>query len=85
MQSSIIFIDQPAGVGFSYGKVSDYDKNEAQVSKDMYNFLEVRITRTMTAFVTTCSHNPQAFFDANPKFRGNDFFVFGESYAGKCA
>lgn len=27
---------------------------------------------------------PQAFFEANPRFLNNAFFVFGESYGGAC-
>ncbi|ORC89495.1 putative serine carboxypeptidase (CBP1), putative,serine peptidase, Clan SC, Family S10 [Trypanosoma theileri] len=36
----VIYIDQPAGVGFSYANQSDYDKNEKEVADDMYNFLQ---------------------------------------------
>nr|CCC93327.1 putative serine carboxypeptidase III precursor [Trypanosoma congolense IL3000] len=36
----VIYIDQPAGVGFSYADKDDYDKNEAEVSEDMYNFVK---------------------------------------------
>ena len=39
--ASLLFIDQPAGTGFSYGPESDYDHNEKQVSTDMYDFLQV--------------------------------------------
>lgn len=38
--ATVIYIDQPAGVGFSYGDVSGYDHNETQVSNDMYNFMQ---------------------------------------------
>ena len=39
--ASLLFIDQPAGTGFSYGNEdTDYDHNERQVSEDMYNFLQ---------------------------------------------
>jgi len=39
--ASLIFIDQPAGTGFSYGDPdTDYDHNEKEVSRDMYNFLQ---------------------------------------------
>jgi cathepsin A (carboxypeptidase C) len=36
----VIYIDQPAGVGFSYGGSDSYDSTEAQVSHDMYYFLQ---------------------------------------------
>jgi cathepsin A (carboxypeptidase C) len=36
----VIYIDQPAGVGFSYGGSDAYDSNEAQVSHDMFEFLQ---------------------------------------------
>lgn len=37
--ANIVYIDQPAGVGFSYGDTSDADHDEAEVAEDMYNFL----------------------------------------------
>ena len=33
-------MDQPAGVGFSYGDRSGYDHNEEEVAEDMYKFLQ---------------------------------------------
>eukprot|EP00759_Apiculatamorpha_spiralis_P037250 PhF_6_TR37177/c0_g1_i1/m.54762 len=38
--ANMIYIDQPAGVGFSYADKSGYDKNETEVANDMYNFLQ---------------------------------------------
>lgn len=39
--ANIMWIDQPAGVGFSYGnKLTDADHNEAEVSEDLYSFLQ---------------------------------------------
>ena len=35
-----MWIDQPANVGFSYGAAGDDDHDEAEVSEDMYNFLQ---------------------------------------------
>jgi len=37
--ANIMWVDQPAGVGFSYGDKDDYDHNEAEVADDMYAFL----------------------------------------------
>ena len=36
--ATLIYVDQPAGTGFSYGLGLDHD--EAQVSADMYDFLQ---------------------------------------------
>uniref|UniRef100_A0A6S9GAZ6 Carboxypeptidase n=1 Tax=Heterosigma akashiwo TaxID=2829 RepID=A0A6S9GAZ6_HETAK len=38
--ANIMWVDQPAGVGFSYGAASDYDRNEAEVGEDMYHFVK---------------------------------------------
>jgi len=37
--ASLIYIDQPVGVGFSYGDTEDEDYNEKMVAEDMYHFL----------------------------------------------
>jgi cathepsin A (carboxypeptidase C) len=36
--ANVIFIDQPASVGYSYGIIDDH--NEAMISEDMYHFLQ---------------------------------------------
>jgi len=38
--ANVIYIDQPAGVGFSYGDTTGYDSNETMVAEDMYHFME---------------------------------------------
>jgi len=38
--ANLMFIDQPAGVGFSTGTKDEMDKSEAEVSDDMYHFLQ---------------------------------------------
>ncbi|KAK3235151.1 hypothetical protein CYMTET_54635 [Cymbomonas tetramitiformis] len=35
-----MWIDQPTGVGFSYGDASDYDHNEKEVADDMFHFMQ---------------------------------------------
>ena len=37
--ATVLWIDQPTGVGFSYGDSGDYDHDEAGVRDDMYAFL----------------------------------------------
>ncbi len=38
-EASIIYIDQPCGVGYSFGDVSDEDKNEKGVARHVGSFL----------------------------------------------
>ncbi|RLN26479.1 hypothetical protein BBJ28_00016562, partial [Nothophytophthora sp. Chile5] len=39
-RANVMWIDQPVGVGFSYGDVSEYDTDETQVGDDMFHFLQ---------------------------------------------
>ena len=65
----LIFIDQPAGVGFSTSDAEGYASNEEEVSEDMYWFLQEFF---YTAHPEFNAHN-------------NEFHVFGESYGGHYA
>lgn len=38
--ANIMWIDQPSGVGYSYGDKKGYDHNETEVSEDLYSFLQ---------------------------------------------
>lgn len=40
----VVYIDQPAGVGYSYSDASGYDHNEKEVADDMYQFLQALMT-----------------------------------------
>jgi len=56
--ANIIFVDQPAGTGFSYvDSIFDYDTNEDQIAHDMYWFIqefytEYRQYSTLPLFIT---------------------------------
>ncbi|CEG48455.1 serine protease family [Plasmopara halstedii] len=39
-RANVMWIDQPVGVGFSYGDKSEYDTSEKEVGDDMYHFLQ---------------------------------------------
>merc|ERR1712093_157299 len=54
-KANVLWIDQPTGVGFSYGDAGDYDHDEIGVRDDMYHFL--------TEFFTA---HPE--YQANPFF-----------------
>nr|AYV88994.1 serine carboxypeptidase CPVL [Tetranychus truncatus] len=62
---SYLYIDQPAGTGFSYTEnEAGYVKNQEEVGRDLYEAL-------------------LQFYALFPEWRPNDFYVTGESYAGK--
>jgi len=60
-----LYIDQPAGTGYSWVEDSDgYVTNEMTMAIELYSLLT-------------------QFFAAHSNYLKNDFYVFGESYAGK--
>lgn len=69
--ATMVFIEQPCGVGFSYSdqedpynsENGDYKTNDAQAAKDNYALV-------------------QAFLDRFPQFRQNDLYIASESYGG---
>ena len=62
---SMIYIDQPAGTGFSFtDDDKGYAKNQYDVSRDLYEALV-------------------QFYTLFPEMLNNDFYVTGESYAGR--
>jgi cathepsin A (carboxypeptidase C) len=38
--ANLIYVDQPAGAGFSYADTAGYDSTEAEIAEDLYNFLQ---------------------------------------------
>lgn len=60
---SVLFIDNPAGTGFSFTD-GGYARNQTKVGEDLYNAL-------------------LQFFVLFPELQKNDFYIAGESYAGK--
>jgi serine carboxypeptidase-like clade II len=61
LEANMLFLDSPAGVGYSTYKPTFSDDNTT--AADTYAFL-------------------QGWLDKFPQYRGRDFFVTGESYAG---
>ncbi|KAF5282416.1 hypothetical protein FQR65_LT14310 [Abscondita terminalis] len=61
---SVIYIDNPVGVGYSFTDEDGYTRNETIVGEHLYLAL-------------------LQFFQLFPELKDNDFFVTGESYAGK--
>ena len=61
----MLYIDQPAGTGFSFTKDSrGYATNQYDVARDLYKALS-------------------QFYKVFPERLSSDFYVTGESYAGK--
>lgn len=63
--ANILFLDSPAGVGFSYAKNSSdlLSNGDKRTASDSLIFL-------------------LKFFEQFPQYKGNDFYITGESYAG---
>lgn len=61
--ASVLYIESPAGVGFSYCDNGCPTFDDNLTANDNYNVLV-------------------DFFNKYPKFAQNDFYIFGESYAG---
>ena len=66
--ANVIFLESPAGVGFSYSNTSsDYVRvGDERTAVDSYIFL---------------LHWLERF----PEYKGRDFYIAGESYAGECS
>ncbi|MCO5612160.1 hypothetical protein L7F22_066422 [Adiantum nelumboides] len=62
--SNMLFLDSPAGVGWSYSNTSgDLVTNDSLTARDNLLFL-------------------QSWFEAFPEYKGREFYIAGESYAG---
>ncbi|ONK68947.1 uncharacterized protein A4U43_C05F17700 [Asparagus officinalis] len=63
--ANILFVDSPAGVGFSYSNNTNdvLSNGDERTAKDSFNFL-------------------QKWFKRFPQYKGRDFYLSGESYAG---
>lgn len=60
----MLFIDNPAGTGFSFTNPDGYCTNIKQVAEELYSGLVL-------------------FFKLFPWLQSNDFYISGESFAGK--
>jgi carboxypeptidase C (cathepsin A) len=65
-KANIIYLEAPAGVGFSY--------NDNQSEKDLKYDDEITANDNRNALLD--------FFNKFPEFKQNDFYIAGESYAG---
>ncbi|KPA78503.1 putative mitochondrial serine carboxypeptidase (CBP1) [Leptomonas pyrrhocoris] len=65
-EAYLLFVDQPTGVGYSYGDKANYVHNESGVAEDMYHFLQGFARKFTSPSITGA----------------NDFFIAGESYGG---
>lgn len=61
---SMLYIDNPAGVGFSFTDDTGYSANVSQVTDELYLAMS-------------------QFFQLFPMLRAADFYISGQSYAGK--
>lgn len=61
---SMLFVDQPAGTGFSFTDADGYCESIPRVARELHSGL-------------------RQFFQLFPWLQSNDFFITGESYAGK--
>ncbi len=62
----MLYVEQPAGVGFSYSNTtSDYTVGDAQAAADVYAFLVAFFTAPEFA-----------------QYAANDLYISGESYGG---
>jgi serine carboxypeptidase-like clade 2 len=68
-QAHMLWVESPAGVGFSYSKnPSDYiNVNDTRTANDMYNFLQTFVN------------------DLFPQYQKNNWFITAESYGGHYA
>ncbi|CAD6247007.1 unnamed protein product [Miscanthus lutarioriparius] len=64
-EANLLFVDSPAGVGFSY----------TNTSKDLSQFGDELTATDAHAFLLN-------WFKRFPQFKGHDFYLAGESYAG---
>jgi cathepsin A (carboxypeptidase C) len=65
-EAYLLFVDQPTGVGYSYGDKINYVHNESEVAEDMYHFLQGFAKKFKSPSITGA----------------NDFYITGESYGG---
>ncbi|KAG5481653.1 hypothetical protein CUR178_07006 [Leishmania enriettii] len=66
-EAYLLFVDQPTGVGYSYGDQANWAHNQSEMAEDMYNFLQGFAQR----------------FTSPSIIGGNDFYIIGESYGGR--
>jgi serine carboxypeptidase-like clade 2 len=82
----MLYVESPAGVGFSYSNTSsDYITTDTKTCLNIVCFFFLLWTcfDKYSRFVAADNYAfLQGFFAKFPDFRNNDFYVSGESYAG---
>lgn len=66
-EASVLYIEQPAGVGYSY---CDHDNHPEECKFDDNNVSEDNLKAVL------------AWFEKYPEYQSNELYISGESYAG---
>lgn len=89
--ANVLYVESPAGVGYSYSDDKNYATDDDQVSSATLSILRRKFKTNLEAlsvhvfFSEVAQDNYralQSFFAKFPEFTQNDFFIFGKGYGG---